>query len=282
MESGGPLRIGNSLKEARTRAGLDIRTVEEQTKIRTRYLRALESEEWSVLPGHAYVKGFMRTYANLLGLDADALVDEYRRTVEGPQASPVPLGEGVLETRRRLREPGMPRGGGPRRGLIVGVLLLLIVGILLVLGLTAGEDDGGEKAGKDTKKERKQDAKGKPGDKGQKGGGGNKKPEPAADQNAKTVTMRLVANADGLQICLIEVGVKQPLIDGVFGSAGSEDTFEGKRFQLRFPAGYDRSQFDLFVGGKKAKVSEEQGPAAFAIEPPANVRPLDAPGADCP
>src|ERR687895_368147 len=109
-EPGGELRIGNALKEARRRAGLDIRTVEERTKIRTRYLRALESEEWDALPGPAYVKGFLRTYARLLGLDGDALVDEYRRTVEGPQASPVPLGEGVLETRRRLREPGMPSG----------------------------------------------------------------------------------------------------------------------------------------------------------------------------
>ncbi len=109
-----------------------------------------------------------------------------------------------------------------------------------------------------------------------------RKPKPKPEPVAKTVTMRLVANTDGLQICLLGEGSKQPLIDGFFGSAGSEDTFEGKRFQLRFPAGYDRSQFDLFVGGKKAKVSEEQGPAAFAIEPPAQVRPLDPPGTDCP
>ena len=269
--------IGNALKEARQRAGLDIRTVEETTKIRTRYLRAMESEEWATLPGHAYVKGFLRTYANLLGLDADALVDEYRRTVEGPQASPVPLGEGVLETRRRLREPGMP-GGGSRRGWIVGGLVIVIVAVLLVLGLTSGEDEAGEKGGKGANQERKQDRKGAGGKKGGNGGKDKAKPEPTA----KTVTMRLVANADGLQICLLGADSKQPLIDGVFGSAGSEDTFEGKRFQLRFPAGYDRSQFDLFVGGKKARVSEEQGPAAFAIEPPAEVRTLDPPGTDCP
>ena len=275
-ESGGELRIGNALKEARTRAGLDIRTVEERTKIRTRYLRALEAEEWSVLPGHAYVKGFLRTYANLLGLDADALVDEYRRTVEGPQASPVPLGEGVLETRRRLREPGMPRGG-PRRWPIVAALVLVIVAILLVLGLTAGDDDGGgERERKGDRKERGQDGKGK------SGGKEDRKPKPNPQPQAKSVTMRLVANADGLQICLLRNGSKQPLIDGVFGSAGSEDTFEAKGFELRFPAGYDVSQFDLFLNGKRAKVSEEQGPAAFAIEPPREVRPLDPPGAECP
>lgn len=276
-ESGGELRIGNALKEARTRAGIDIRTVEERTKIRTRYLRALEAEEWSVLPGHAYVKGFLRTYANLLGLDADALVDEYRRTVEGAQASPVPLGEGVLETRRRLREPGMPRGG-PRRWPIVAALVLVIVAILLVLGLTSGDDDGGgERERKGDRKERGQGGKGKEGDKK-----GRKPPKPSPQPQAKTVTMRLVANADGLQICLLRNGSNQPLIDGVFGSAGSEDTFEAKGFELRFPAGYDVSQFDLFLNGKRAKVSEEQGPAAFAIEPPREVRPLDPPGTACP
>ena len=79
---GSGLPIGEVLKRARTRQKVDIRTVEEQTKIRTKYLRALENEEWDVLPGPAYAKGFLRTYAQFLGLDGDALVDEYRRTVE--------------------------------------------------------------------------------------------------------------------------------------------------------------------------------------------------------
>ena len=84
------MRIGASLKARAARRARDRATVEEQTKIRTALLRALESEEWDALPGHAYVKGFLRTYAQLLGLDADALVDEYRRTGrERPQASPV-------------------------------------------------------------------------------------------------------------------------------------------------------------------------------------------------
>jgi cytoskeleton protein RodZ len=271
-EPGGELRIGNALKEARRRAGLDIRTVEERTKIRTRYLRALENEEWAVLPGHAYVKGFLRTYARLLDLDADALVDEYRRTVEGPQASPVPLGEGVLETRRRLRDPGLPRGG-PRRGLIIGGLIVVILAILLVLGLTASDDEGADRERKADRKERKADE--------QKGDQKQKEDEKDRKPAATTVTIRLVANTDGLPICLLGEG-KQPLIDGVFGSAGSEDTFEGKRFELRFPGGYDVEQFDLFVAGKRERLGETQGAAAFAIEPPAEVRQLDSPGSSCP
>ncbi len=113
-----------------------------ETKIRTRYLRALEAEEWEVLPGHAYVKGFLRTYANLLGLDGDALVDEYRRTVEGPQASPVPLGEGVgVLQARRQRDPSEFRGP-PSRLWIVGAVILLIAGICWSSAWPAGDDEG--------------------------------------------------------------------------------------------------------------------------------------------
>jgi hypothetical protein len=270
-ETGQELRIGNALKEARRRAGLDIRTVEERTKIRTRYLRALEAEEWGVLPGHAYVKGFLRTYANLLDLDGDALVDEYRRTVEGPQASPVPLGDGVLVARRRQREPGEIRGP-PNQLWILGAVILLIAGIFLVLGLTGGDDDG-DRAGKGERKERQEGE-------GQAGGGGGDPDR--AEEAPETVTMRLVANTDGLQVCLLAANSGQPLIDGFAGSAGSEDSFEAERFQLRFPFGYDLGQFDLFVAGERVRLEELQGPAAFNIEPPRRVRPVDQPSTSCP
>jgi hypothetical protein len=277
MASEGPgqdLRIGDALKEARRRAGLDIRTVEDRTKIRTRYLRALEAEEWSALPGHAYVKGFLRTYANLLGLDGDALVDEYRRTVEGPQASPVPLGEGVgVLQARRQSEPGELRGP-PSRLWIVGAVILLIAAVLLVIGLAGGDDEADREDKRDRKERQKGDEKGE----GKGGGGGSEQ----ADAAPETVTMRLVANADGLQVCLLADNSKQPLIDGFVGSAGSEDSFEAERFQLRFPFGYDVGQFDLFVGGKRVELEELQGPAAFSIEPPRRVRQVDQPGTSCP
>jgi hypothetical protein len=61
------LQIGEVLKRTRSRHRIDISKVEQETKIRTKYLRALESEEWEVLPGPAYAKGFLRTYAQFLG-----------------------------------------------------------------------------------------------------------------------------------------------------------------------------------------------------------------------
>src|SRR3954464_216126 len=71
------LDIGAQLRETRMRRRIDISEVEAATKIRAKYLRALENEEWSVLPGPTYVKTFLRTYAEFLGLDAHLLVDEY-------------------------------------------------------------------------------------------------------------------------------------------------------------------------------------------------------------
>jgi helix-turn-helix protein len=86
--------IGNSLREARVRQGLDYSQVELATKIRAKYLRALEEEQFEILPTGTYIKGFMRSYADFLGLDGELYVDEYnsRYVAEGfddmPQRRP--------------------------------------------------------------------------------------------------------------------------------------------------------------------------------------------------
>src|SRR4029078_4799324 len=70
--------IGATLREARMRARIDISEIEAETKIRAKYLSALENEEWDLLPGPTYVKSFLRTYADALGLDSRLLVEEYK------------------------------------------------------------------------------------------------------------------------------------------------------------------------------------------------------------
>jgi cytoskeleton protein RodZ len=69
--------IGTSLREARLRQGIELPRVEADTKIRAKYLRALEEEHFEVLPAETYVKGFLRTYAEYLGLDGQLYVDEF-------------------------------------------------------------------------------------------------------------------------------------------------------------------------------------------------------------
>src|SRR3954468_1099245 len=69
--------IGASLREAREKRGLSSEDVQEALRIRERYLTALEEEHWELLPGDAYTKGFLRTYAEFLGLNGQLYIDEY-------------------------------------------------------------------------------------------------------------------------------------------------------------------------------------------------------------
>jgi hypothetical protein len=70
--------IGSSLRAARMRQELELSQAERDTRIRAKYLGALEDERFDVLPGPAYTKGFLRTYADYLGLDAQRFLDEYK------------------------------------------------------------------------------------------------------------------------------------------------------------------------------------------------------------
>jgi hypothetical protein len=85
--------IGSSLREERLRRGLELAQVEAETCIRVRYLRALEDERFDLLPGTAYVRGFLRTYASYLGLEEQQFVDEYNEQfapVEELAITPLP------------------------------------------------------------------------------------------------------------------------------------------------------------------------------------------------
>ena len=97
--------IGNSLREARMRQRLDYGQVELGTKIRAKYIRALEEEQFDVLPSGTYIKGFLRSYADFLGLDGQLYVDEYnsRNVVDAyddaPQRRPQARHERSVERR---------------------------------------------------------------------------------------------------------------------------------------------------------------------------------------
>jgi transcriptional regulator with XRE-family HTH domain len=73
--------IGASLREARTRRGLSLDDVTAGLRIRERYVTALEEERWELMPGEAYAKGFLRMYAEFLGLDGSLYVDEYNERI---------------------------------------------------------------------------------------------------------------------------------------------------------------------------------------------------------
>jgi transcriptional regulator with XRE-family HTH domain len=92
--------IGPSLREARTRRGLSLDDVTAGLRIRERYVTALEEERWELLPGEAYTKGFLRMYAEFLGLNGSLYIDEYNERVAAHEDEPFML-ESIAPSRRR-------------------------------------------------------------------------------------------------------------------------------------------------------------------------------------
>ena len=115
--------IGNSLREARERQGLGYPEIELATKIRAKYIRALEEEDFTAIPGDAYIRGFLRTYADYLGLDSDVYVDEYASRFITSWRDELP----PRPQRRRVRTRERPI---ERRA-----VLLVLAGIVVVTAL---------------------------------------------------------------------------------------------------------------------------------------------------
>jgi hypothetical protein len=125
--------IGSSLRDARIRKGLEIPDVERATRIRGKYLRALEAESFDVLPSQAYVKGFLRSYADFLDLDGRLFVDEYtsRFWVDEDQRS-------SRSRRIRVRERHHRRA---ERNMVV--LTIVAIGVVTALVIAAWNYGGG-------------------------------------------------------------------------------------------------------------------------------------------
>jgi hypothetical protein len=120
--------IGNSLREARLRQNLDFTTVEAATKIRSKYVQALEAERFDVLPAETYVKGFLRTYAEYLGLDGQLYVDEFNSrfaSADEPLAPP----STPTRPRHRVRDSNF---------VVVALAAIVAVTILVVVAFGFG------------------------------------------------------------------------------------------------------------------------------------------------
>lgn len=132
--------IGSSLREARMRRDLDFEALEARTKVRAKYLRHLEDERFDQLPGHAYTKGFLRVYADALGLDGRLYVEEYNSRYVGG-------GVGGGEEGFSPRMPRVPTGRRRRERRESGTVGVALAAILLVTALViaawrfGGHDD---------------------------------------------------------------------------------------------------------------------------------------------
>jgi len=239
------------------RARIDVSEIEAQTKIRAKYLRALENEEWDLLPGPTFVRSFLRTYAQALDLDDKALVDEYRRQYEQPselEHQPV-ISSARGAPRRANRDRRLPGGGGGRlsRGYTIALGVLGVVILLLIVGLITGKKGGnppsqaGSTSTQQTHRPRHHTHSSRSG----------------ATHSPTSARVALSLKPTGaIYVCLIDAsGAKR--IPGLTLEPGSytSRTYHSSRFELLL----GNNALTMYVDGKAQSVPASSKPIAYAI-----------------
>ncbi len=252
--------IGATLREARTRQRIDISEIESETKIRAKYLRALENEEWDLLPGPTYVKSFLRSYAEALGLDGKLLIEEYKlrhERLSDVEMQPIrPPGPADMRRRRRA---------GSGRGWAVAGVVGCLLAALYFLGQSGGD-----------------------------GGDGTATTLPPVSTQTTTRTTRTTSESSTtprrrrrtlarvriiptgpVYVCLRRSG-GEAVVDGLILQAGSrQPTYRSRRFRLLLGNGEAR----LRVNGRLRDVPAVPNGVGYEITPtrvrtlPANSRP---------
>lgn len=124
--------VGEILRSERENKGLTIKDVEKATSIRALYLEAIEADNYSVIPGEVYLKGFIRNYANYLKLDAQSIMDLYRQTKAATTLEVVSENDIKNEQPSTVRPAdGSANGRGKTNKLIIaGVAGIILIGSL--------------------------------------------------------------------------------------------------------------------------------------------------------
>ena len=223
------------------RQRLDITDVEAKTKIRAKYLRALENEDFGMLPGSTFVKSFLRTYAEFLGLDPHLLVEEYRARHD-------PRDESELTPFARPPR-GRTRGRPPRRPawLPLAAAVVAIVAVLLVLGLTgnSSNDSGTPTTPTSAKKAPKKKA--------------TPKPKKHVVHRPRSVKLRIVP-ASPTYVCL-DKGLGTPVV--YEGTLAGPKSWRARHLRVNL----GRRAVRITVNGKRVSVPAGSDPIGFDFRP---------------
>jgi cytoskeleton protein RodZ len=239
------------------RARIDVSEIEAQTKIRAKYLRALENEEWGLLPGSTFVKSFLRTYAQALGLDGKALVEEYRLHHEGPS-------EGALEP--IVSTPHSSRGrtppSGPSRGYVLAVGAIVAVIVLLIVLLVSG---GGSPSSTTGTAKRTATHSSRTHRRASRSAA-------AANTGTTPVITLALRPSSGVYVCLIGDNARK-LIPGIELQPGeTTPTYHARRFQITL----GNSSVTMFVDGHARTVPPSSQAIGYSITKARGRQPLSA------
>lgn len=246
--------IGATLRETRMRQGLEISDIEASTKIRAKYLRAIENEEWDLLPGPTFVKSFLRTYAEALDLDSRLLLEEYKsryerfddQEVRGPQRPTSHPSAG------RERRP--PRRGHPGRWILLACAAMVVVILLFLLG--SGDDAPTRKGVTST-------VTSSPTRTTDGGGASAKTTRTTASSSTpgagRTVRLKIVPTAE-VYTCLF-AGKKRLITGQTLTPSSPSSTYRSKRFIVVLGNG----DATLRINGKTVTVPQSDQPIGYAV-----------------
>jgi cytoskeleton protein RodZ len=247
---------------------VDLEQIEAATGVRTRYLRAIEAEDWGVLPEDFYARSFIRKYAEYVGVAPEPLVAEYRlqRGTAGRGAAPTSpfattTSRRAEALRRRRRRQGIYAW--------LGTAVFAAAVVVAVVLLASGGDDGGGTAGPSPAPTKVVEA----------GAGGSAAKHGAHDaaprasrrhfKKAETVELKVEPTAE-VWAC-VENAAGKPLVNGATLAAGrSVGPFRSRSFTVAFGNG----SVALRVDGKRVRIPSSPNPIGLRIDRGAKVHQL--------
>jgi cytoskeleton protein RodZ len=251
--------IGDTLSEARTRRAVDLEEVEAATGIRSRYLRAIEQEDWDALPEEFYVRSFIRKYAVFVGVDPEPLVDDYRRQRgasghnEAPTSPFARTGSRKADALRRRRKRQAAYFWAGVTLIVAGV----IVGILILIGGGGEEGGGGSGEAKQAhvKKHEVKEAHTTPGT--------------SHRFSKSTVKLKIEPTAE-VWACVLDAKGK-PLVDGQTLAAGET---VGPFDSTSYTAAFGNGSVAVTVDGKPAPTPSTPSPLGITVDSHGKVHEL--------
>jgi Helix-turn-helix domain len=244
-------QVGQTLRKARMERGIELSEVERATYIRIKFLSAMEEDRWEALPAPAYARSFLSAYARFLGLDDQALVDQYRRTTEGvDRPEPIPptvLQPGVLRRRSRSIKPFAL--------LFAGLFATVLLGLVIV-GSLGGSDDGG-------------DAADKRGGKTAGSAAANTTTGETPGAQASEVSLELRSTGT-VWVCLVDDENRAPVNSETLTPNEVRGPFDSRAFEVTLGNG----SVEMTVDGEPAEIPPVAEPLGYRITP-SGVRELD-------
>jgi cytoskeleton protein RodZ len=239
-------QVGQALREARTERGIELSEIERATKIRVKFLEAMEEDRWEELPAPAYARSFLATYAEYLDLDAPALVDELKSSqAEGDRQEPIPYG---VVRPGQLTGRGHGRPWKPLAILVAGLIAVVLLGVVIV-GAIGGSGNGGGN---------ERHAKGAGTGTGTTAA--TTSTSPSGPPSGVSVELRPTAD---VWVCLVDDSGRAAVNGETLTSGQDVGPFTAAAFDVTFGNG----SVEMTVDGEPAKVPPLAEPLGFRITP---------------